>query len=209
MAQSTRVWKEQMITIPVVGEDRVLEAVWQAGGPRGALVAPPHPLYGGSFEHPVCNELAFAFYQEGLASIRFNWRGVGASQGQVTGDPAAAASDYAAALAHLAETLDGPLIAAGYSFGAAVALRVALAEPRVAALVLVAPPPSLLDPVPLEAAAKPIHVITGGQDRLASSTELRERLRGVPGVHLSEIADADHFFARGLPALVDLARAAV
>jgi uncharacterized protein len=205
-----RVWKEQMITVPVRADDLVLEAVWQAGGPRGAVVAPPHPQYGGSFEHPVCNELAYAFFQEGLASVRFNWRGVGASQGEITGDPGAAARDYAAALEHLAATLDGPLIAAGYSFGAATALRVALADPRVSALVLIAPPPSLLAPVRVEAGGeKAIHVITGTQDRLAPTDELRALLRGVPGVRLSEVDGADHFFARGLASLVDLTRAAV
>ena len=89
----------------------------------GAVIAPPHPLYGGSMDSPVVAELAHACRGADLASLRFNWRGVGASGGEPTGDLDAAAEDYAAGLAFLAESVDAPLVACGYSFGALAAAR--------------------------------------------------------------------------------------
>ena len=69
-----------MVTVPVEDEGLVLEGVWQ-NGDRGAVVAPPHPLYGGSFDNPVVNEIAYALHRLGQASLRVHWRGVGASPG--------------------------------------------------------------------------------------------------------------------------------
>src|SRR5262245_39619387 len=68
-----------------------LEGIFQAGesaAARGVVLAPPHPLYGGSLEAPVLSELAWAAAQAGPASLRFNWRCVGASAGEPSGDPA-------------------------------------------------------------------------------------------------------------------------
>jgi len=107
-----------------------LEGIFLAGASgeaRGAVLAPPHPLYGGSIESPVLTELAFACTQAGLASLRFNWRGVGASAGEPSGEAGDADLDYASALEHLAETIPGPLVGGGYSFGSAAALRAARA----------------------------------------------------------------------------------
>src|SRR5262245_15907211 len=123
-------WKEQMSPVPVPGTHLVLEGVWQKGSGRGAVIAPPHPEYGGSLENPVVSELAYGLYKAGIASLRFNWRGVGASQGSRTGDWAAAEADYLAAVEQVATTTGSPVLAAGYSFGAATALRVALRDSR-------------------------------------------------------------------------------
>ena len=105
-------WKEQMATLSVPDEGLVLEAVWQGGHPRVAVVAPPHPAYGGSLDNPVCSELAYGLYKAGWSSLRFNWRGVGASQGAVSSETGAADADYTAALDHVADTVDGPVLAA-------------------------------------------------------------------------------------------------
>ena len=195
-------WKEQAITIPVASsEDLVLEGVWQAGGTRGAVIAPPHPLYGGSLEHPVVNEVAYALYRAGFSSVRFNWRGVGASQGASSGDVLVAERDYRAALEHLAASVDGPLLAAGYSFGAAAALRVALGDERVRSLILVAPPVAMIRELPLEKFEGPMHVFVGQDDTYAPVAELSELLAQLPSACLEVIPKTDHFFARGLAEL--------
>ncbi len=57
-------WHEQAVTVSVEADGLVLDGIWQAGRERAAVIAPPHPLFGGSFEHPVLNELAFALYKK-------------------------------------------------------------------------------------------------------------------------------------------------
>jgi alpha/beta superfamily hydrolase len=203
-------WKEQMVPIPVPAAGITLEGVWQKGERRGAVIAPPHPEYGGSLEHPVISELAYALYKAGIASLRFNWRGVGASQGRVSGDAKAADEDYLAAVEQVAATSGVPVIAAGYSFGAATALRVGLRDARVGELILIAPPVSMIAKLPLAEFRGPVQVIVGGRDTFAPLAELSALLEGLPNANLDVIPKADHFFAsHGLAELVELVRTSI
>jgi alpha/beta superfamily hydrolase len=156
-------------------------------------------------DSPVVNEVAWASARAGIAAVRFNWRGVGASTGIASGDPRDADSDYAAALAHVAETVPGKVVACGYSFGAAAALRAARLHPRIGRVLLVAPPPSLLQPGALSELARPMLVVTGADDRLAPADALAAELHGVPQVSLEVIPEADHFFVVGLAELSRIA----
>ncbi len=178
-----------------------------AGVAGGAVLAPPHPLYGGSLESPVLTELAYACTQVGLASLRFNWRGVGASAGAPSGSAADADADYGSALDHLAETVAGPLVAGGYSFGAAAAVRAAGASPRSDRLLLVAPPPALVPPAEIAAGGRRTLVLVGEYDTIAPARELEAAFERAPHVELHVIAHADHFFGEGLGELARLAAA--
>jgi alpha/beta superfamily hydrolase len=203
-------WKEQMVPIAVPSGGLVLEGVWQKGAGRGAVIAPPHPEYGGSLEHPVVSELAYGLYKAGIASLRFNWRGVGASQGRVSGDWRDAEEDYTAALEQVAANMPPPVVAAGYSFGAVTALRVGLRDPRVSELILIAPPVGMLESLSLDDFRGPIHVIVGGRDEFAPLDELSELLEGLPNANLDVIPKADHFFgASGLAEVAELVRSSV
>ncbi len=198
------------MVVSVREDDLALEGIWQVGGPRGAVIAPPHPLYGGSLDNPVVNEIAYGLFKGGVASLRFNWRGVGASQGQRTGDSAAAERDYRAALAQVAETVDGALIGAGYSFGAGTAVRVALADTRLRALVLVAPPVQMIGELPLERFDGPLCAIVGSEDAFAPLEALSARFERLPNARLEVIPGVDHFFQNGgLADLAELVRTAV
>ncbi len=188
-------WHEQAVTIPLGDEGLVLDGVWQKGEGRAAVVAPPHPEYGGSLDHPVVSEIAHALYRRGYASLRFNWRGVGGSQGRVSGDPASAVADYGAALEHVAQTLDAPIIGAGYSFGAATALRVALHDRRIRQLVLVAPPVAMIESLAVDRLGVPLHVIVGERDAYAPPDRLADWVESLQGAELRVIPGADHFFA--------------
>jgi alpha/beta superfamily hydrolase len=201
--------QERMVTVARRDEPaETLEAIYLAaagGDERGAVLAPPHPLYGGSIESPVLTELAYACTQVGLASLRFNWRGVGASAGAPSGAAADADVDYGSALDHLAETVSGPLVLGGYSFGSAAAVRAAATNPRCERLLLVAPPPSLVPPAAIAASGKRALVLAGEYDAIAPARELEAAFAGAPQVRLHVIAHADHFFGEGLAELARLA----
>lgn len=88
------------------------------GAPRGiALVAHPHPLYGGTMDNKVAQTLARTFVELGYAAARINFRGVGASEG-VHDHGAGETDDMALLLAHMqAQYPDLPVALAGFSFG--------------------------------------------------------------------------------------------
>ncbi len=194
--------EERAVTILLEGDEAVaLDGLYMAGSDPdagGVVIAPPHPLYGGSMDSPVVSEIAWACARAGLASLRFNWRGVGASGGTSSGDAEHARADYAAALAQLASTVEGRVLAAGYSFGAAAAVRAAATDPRVRGLLLVAPPPSLLDLSALEACPRDALILTGEHDAIAPPAALEAIAASLPRARFVKIDDADHFFGAGL-----------
>jgi alpha/beta superfamily hydrolase len=195
---------EKAVAVPGRRGEPALGGVYlnAAGEPRGgAVVAPPHPLYGGSMDHPVVNELSWACSSAGFASLRFDWRGVGASTGTPSGEAADADADYGAALDHIAETVEGALIACGYSFGAGAAVRASAGQPRVRRLVLVAPVPALIDAQTLRAFGGSVLAICGGRDSLAPPPAVEELLTCAANSRLVVVPDADHFFGVGLAAI--------
>ncbi len=103
-----------------------------------AVVAHPHPLYGGTMDNKVITTLARAFVEAGVATVRFNFRGVGASEG-AHDEGRGETDDMVRVIEHARAQFGAlPLVIAGFSFGGAVAVR---ASGRVdfAQLVLVAP----------------------------------------------------------------------
>jgi alpha/beta superfamily hydrolase len=204
--------EERAVAIPRGSDGSALEGLYIAGldaDGLGVVVAAPHPLYGGSMDSPVVNEVSYAAREVGLASLRFNWRGIGASAGDASGEPADAVADYRAALEHLCATIEGPVCAAGYSFGAAAAVRMAAGEPRVRQLLLVAPPPAFLDSDALAAFGGRVTVVVGSDDSLAPVRELSALVAKLPRARLHEVAGADHFFGAGLSEVGRLSREAL
>lgn len=192
------------MTIEVEPGALVLEGLWQAGSGRAGVIAPPHPQYGGSLDNPVVSEIAFALESAGCASLRFNWRGVGASQGLPTGDWQAADADFGAAVDQLDRSVEVPLIGAGYSFGAATALRFALEQRRLESLILVAPPVSMLRNLAIDRFSGPIRVIVGDEDEFAPADQLSEVIASLSNARLEVIQGVDHFF--GGPGLTEVRR---
>ncbi len=199
---------ERPATIAVPEDGPVLEGlhVPLPDGIGGAVIAPPHPLYGGSMESPVVTELAHACEHASLESLRFNWRGVGASQGEKTGDFEPAVSDYAASLDWVEDSCEGPIAACGYSFGAATAIRAVADRPRVRRLLLVAPPPVMLDASSFSGFGGRVDVIVGDRDEFAPLAELESALEAVPTASLEVVSETDHFFMYSLRELGVLAR---
>jgi alpha/beta superfamily hydrolase len=114
------------------------EAAIPPGPWAAAVVCHPHPLYGGDLHNNVVDALVRALSGAGVAAVRFDFRGVGRSGGE-HGDGETERLDVVAAIDAAAPLAgDGPVLLAGYSFGAAVALSVA--DPRLDGWFLVAPP---------------------------------------------------------------------
>lgn len=196
---------ERAVAIANEGEARALDGLYlgvpTGSAADGAVIAPPHPLYGGSMQSPVVGEIAYALQKSEIASLRFDWRGIGASGGSPSGRSEDADEDYASALDHIEETVNGEIVACGYSFGAAAALRAARERPRVMRLVLVSPPPQLLDPAVLARFVGRVLIVTGEVDAIASPEELGLLAERARRGHFAVIPGSDHFFGVGLAEL--------
>lgn len=161
----------------------------------GLLLCHPHPLYGGDMDNPVVTRAAEAAGGAGLATLRFNFRGVGASEGAHDGGEAER-DDVGAALGFLGERLPGqrPLGLLGYSFGAWVAARVAAERATVVGLCLVAPPVEMLPFPALDRPGLDTLLVAGTQDAYCSPSGLERLAARLAAAETVTIDGADHFF---------------
>jgi len=168
--------------------------------PRGiALIAHPHPLYGGTLDNKVVQTLAKTFVELGWIAVRPNFRGVGATEGTHDHGDGETQDMVAVAGQALARYPGLPLALAGFSFGAFVQTRVAK---RVAAyrLVLVAPPSGLVSGARsyvTETVPADTLVIHGEQDQTVPLANLFDWARPQE-LPIIVIPGADHFFHRRL-----------
>jgi hypothetical protein len=173
------------------GPDAVPEAK-----PRVAVVlAHPLPTGGGTMHNKVVYQMAKGFCRTGAAVLRFNFRGVGTSQGSFEDGPGEMA-DFRAALDFMAGRYPGvELWAAGFSFGAWIAMTAGATDIRVSTLIGVAPPVELYDFSAVLESLKPKFFIQGDRDDLCPYQGMREFYARVPGPkELVTIDGADHLF---------------
>lgn len=177
--------------------DGHLEALSHRGDRAPALLlCPPLPASGGSMDSPVLAELAFAAVRAGHPTLRFNYRGVGASQGA---PPAydGCLEDARLALEHLRANTGGmAACVCGYERGANLALDLARrGAPEIVAAVAVGP--LEIDIAALQAVAVPILFIAGRDDPMVDRLRLADHC-AASGDRLVVVAGADHVFKRGL-----------
>lgn len=183
-------------------------------GPRGALVCHPHPLQGGTLDNKVVMTLAKAFRAAGLHVLRFNFRGAGGSAGEHDGgrgeqaDVAAALDELEALVAADGEPVGaGELLVAGFSFGSYVGLEVGRSDPRVGALLAVAPPVNHYDYCAIGESRKPLCVIYARDDELVPVDEVEAWLRRCTvQPRLVPVVGATHLFHAKLRPVGDGAR---
>jgi uncharacterized protein len=164
-----------------------------AGARAGlAVICHPHPLHGGTMQNKVAHTLARTLCGLGLAALRFNFRGVGASAGEYGGG-VGEIEDALAALDWAVHTRPGSeLWLGGFSFGGCVALQASLQRPvRQVAAVAPAVERCALSGPP----ACPWLIVQGQEDELVDSRSVRSWAEQRPGaVDLVELAGVDHFF---------------
>ncbi|SRR5579875_75011 len=165
-----------------------------------ALVCHPHPLFGGTMHNKVVYQAAKALHNCGAPVLRFNFRGVGQSEGthdQGRGER----DDVRAALDYLAAEFPGlPLLLAGFSFGSSVGLRVGCGDARVAELIGLGLPVNNVDMSFLRTCSKPKLILQGGLDQFGAHEKIESLYASLPEPKRLIIFDgADHFFAGVLP----------
>ena len=196
------------LNLTLEGEVGVIEALLDVPAglqARGtAVIAHPHPLFGGTMHNKVVQTLARAFVQCGWQAVRFNFRGVGASAGQYD-EGRGEALDMVRVIAQTAAS--GPLALAGFSFGAFVTSHVVNmlgTERAPEKLVLVGTAASRFDvaPVPQELHARTL-VLHGEQDDTVSLQSVMDWARP-QSLPITVIPGVSHFFHGQLPLLKTL-----
>lgn len=181
------------------GPAGALEARLEDPSPGGrpaavGVVCHPHPLHGGTLQNKVVHTLARAMQELGVPTVRFNFRGVGASDGRY-GEGVGELEDALAVCQWARRRWNcDALWLAGFSFGAAVALRAApLARPL--ALVTVAPPVGRLIDTPVPAPGCPWLVVQGNRDELVECAAVEAWVSNQrPPPELMVLDGAEHFF---------------
>lgn len=175
-----------------------------AGATAAAVICHPHPLYGGSMDNSVVAALEESCRAAGCATLCFNFRGVGESDGGY-GNVSGECDDAAAAIAFLRARLgDLPIVLAGYSFGAMVALQVAGRETAVTRVIAVAPPLAIGE---MAVPAQPTLLLAGDRDTYcppSAADPFAARLAAGSATRI--LAGADHFLAGHEPALAAATR---
>jgi uncharacterized protein len=166
------------------------------GGTRcAAVVCHPHPQFGGNMHNNVVTAAALALQEAGVATLRFNFRGVGGSEGRYANGIGELEDVRAAAGCLRARTGLDAIAIVGYSFGAAVGLQAGRDDPGVDRLVGIAPPITMFNMTLLHDCTKPILFVVGTADpfcppgalqQSACDLGLRAEIISLPG--------ADHFF---------------
>lgn len=183
-------------------DDLVLEGLFCPNDARKAVIAThPHPLYGGNMYHPVVKALAKAFYRQGYATLRFNFRGAGASQGSYDNGEGEQ-RDLLAAASFLTQKDIQPTALTGYSFGTWINAKALGTLQNIGQMIMVSPPVAFMDFTDIQEIPCLTHVITGSEDDIAPPDLVKRRL-SVWNVHarLHIIQGADHFYGGHISSL--------
>jgi len=180
-----------------------IEGRLAAAGPKGVVVTHPHPLYGGSLDNPVVEIVVRAFQKLGFSTLRFNFRGVGASQGDYDNGRGEAA-DTREALNFLAQAGIQAVYLAGYSFGAWVNTQVSPQEIGDIPMIMVSPPVAFMQFEDQLRLPNLKLVITGAHDEISPEPMVREQIvTWNPTARLEIIPGADHFYSGRLRSLAE------
>ena len=162
----------------------------------GVVICHPHPLHGGNMDNNVVLALALGLVEEGFVTLRFNFRGVGRSEGEHTeGEKESQEVLGALDLIKAWPDTNAKTGLAGYSFGTSVILGHSELYGEADAIALVSPPFRAVEGTSLKDSNVPALIVTGDRDKLVDSTQLDAELAGFkhsPQFKLFE--GVDHFW---------------
>ncbi|MGF1553443.1 MAG: alpha/beta hydrolase [Paracoccaceae bacterium] len=197
------------------GPDGRLEGRYHPSAERGApiaLILHPHPQFSGTMNNPVTYNLHCAFRALGFTVLRFNFRGVGRSQG-VFDQGIGELSDAASALDYL-QSLNSSARAcwvAGFSFGAWIGMQLLMRRPEITGFVSVAPPANMYDFSFLAPCPSSGLIINGEADRIVpmgDTKKLADKLKAQKGITVTHttVPGANHFFETGMEEMIDVVK---
>jgi uncharacterized protein len=165
-----------------------------------ALILHPHPQFGGTINNQIVYHIYYSFVQRGFSVLRFNFRGVGRSQGLFDNGigemlDAAAALDWMQAINKEARTC----WIAGVSFGAWISMQLLMRRPEIEGFISVAPPANLYDFSFLAPCPSSGLIVNGEIDRVVPAADVQtlvEKLKTQRGIEIGHVVvpNANHFF---------------
>lgn len=173
-----------------------------------AMILHPHPQGGGTMNNAIVQALYKTFVRRGFATLRFNFRGVGKSQGEFDNgvgelSDAAAALDWVQTFHPEAETT----WVAGFSFGSLIGMQLLMRRPEIRGFITIAPPANMYDFSFLAPCPASGVIIQGDSDEVATPSgtqKLVDKLRTQKHITIQHdvIPGANHFFEREMPQLM-------
>lgn len=181
--------------ITFLSEDYEIEGLFnKRDQDKGVVVTHPHPLYGGDMYNLVVETIVHVYYQKGYSTLKFNFRGVGKSQGEYD-NGVGEQKDVVAAIAFLFETGIKQIDLAGYSFGAWVNAHAIREDAPVQNIMMVSPPVGFMDFQSISTMSDLKFVVTGSRDDIAPVDIIRKTLPvWNPDARFEVIDGADHFY---------------
>jgi uncharacterized protein len=171
-----------------------------------AVVCHPHPLGGGTLHNKVVFRAARGLESANVATLRFNFRGVGASGGKHD-EGAGELDDVNAAIDWAKKKHPGKkLIVGGFSFGGWVASRAACELPEVDAVFLIGTPVNKYDFGYLRSCEKPMLFLHGTQDEHGDSLKVEKLVQTLRNAESVIVTGADHFFTKQIEAVEETMR---
>ncbi len=199
--------KEKTITFK--NKELELEGLLYSAGPKGVVVTHPHPLYGGNLDNAVVEIVVRTFQELDFTTLRFNFRGVGSSQGAYD-NGRGEAEDARQALKYLTQTGIDTVCLAGYSFGAWVNAQLSPQDIGDTPMLMVSPPVAFMQFEERLQLPNLKLVITGSHDEIAPEQMVREQLAGWnPNACLEIISGADHFYSGSFRTLAETLKATI
>ena len=175
-----------------------------------ALVLHPHPLHGGSMNNKIVYNVFQSFKRRGFSVLRFNFRGVGRSQGEYDHgqgelSDAATALDWLQAKNHE----PGQCWIVGFSFGAWISMQLLMRRPEVAGFISISPPANMYDFTFLAPCPSSGLILQGSMDDIVPEPDaerLAQKLQQQKGITITyEVLDgANHFYDNHMDQMIDL-----